>query len=194
MNRKSRRQWIEVLQDEPKEGINAVQVRQGQGVRPVGHCRWPCRLSRPPCSAVFCPLHCTQTVRNQVLAVSILAAATAPLISTLLNLITDAAKLDQIQEYSTIDPITAGTALVRAAVGCHQASLGVLQSVGSTAATATHSCPLASVPPTKAGAGKLDWLPCPADVAGGPAGHCAGGAASCGDGLRSIGAAVGTRR
>ena len=50
-----------------------------------------------------------QTVRNQVLATSILAASTAPLIASLVNVITDGAKLDQIEEYSAVDPITDST-------------------------------------------------------------------------------------
>lgn len=45
-------------------------------------------------------------MRNQVLAVSILAAASSPLAATLIQVMTDAAKIDQVEAYSKIDPIT----------------------------------------------------------------------------------------
>lgn len=114
-----------LLQQDPKEGINAVQVS-------ANHCSAACEsveCSTGECEACFnphqspptspasahahhlpkCHALLEQTVRNQVLATSILAASTAPLIASLVNVITDGAKLDQIEEYSAVDPITDST-------------------------------------------------------------------------------------
>lgn len=49
----------------------------------------------PPCPALPCAPPFPQTVRNQVLAVSILAAVTAPLAATLIQVMTDPAKMGQ---------------------------------------------------------------------------------------------------
>jgi hypothetical protein len=61
-----------------------------------------------------------QTIRNQVLAVSILAAATAPMTATLVNVMTDSAKLQQVADFSKVDPIS-DKALVRRALMCLRA-------------------------------------------------------------------------
>lgn len=57
-----------------------------------------------------------QTIRNLIIAVSLLAAAEATLIGTLLNTLTDTARLQQIQEFSMTDPITNGNPLLSPAV------------------------------------------------------------------------------
>ncbi|EFN56717.1 hypothetical protein CHLNCDRAFT_144119 [Chlorella variabilis] len=51
-------------------------------------------------------INAVQTIRNQVLAVSILAATTAPLAAQLINVITDTAKLQQVADFSKSDPIS----------------------------------------------------------------------------------------
>ncbi|KAI3427232.1 hypothetical protein D9Q98_007167 [Chlorella vulgaris] len=51
-------------------------------------------------------INAVQTIRNQVLAVSILAATTAPMLATLINVMTDSAKLQQVAEFSKVDPIS----------------------------------------------------------------------------------------
>ncbi|KAL4448062.1 hypothetical protein ABPG75_005281 [Micractinium tetrahymenae] len=71
LNKQTRKEWVVLLSQDTKEGINAV-----------------------------------QTVRNLIIAVSILAAATAALASTLINLMTDAQKLQQMQTYADIDPFS----------------------------------------------------------------------------------------
>lgn len=71
LNKQTRKEWVVLLSQDTKEGINAV-----------------------------------QTVRNLIIAVSILAAATAALASTLINLMTDAQKLQQVETYASIDPFS----------------------------------------------------------------------------------------
>ncbi|KAL4444916.1 hypothetical protein ABPG77_003966 [Micractinium sp. CCAP 211/92] len=71
LNKQTRKEWVVLLSQDTKEGINAV-----------------------------------QTVRNLIIAVSILAAATASLASTLINLMTDAQKLQQVETYASIDPFS----------------------------------------------------------------------------------------
>lgn len=53
-------------------------------------------------------INAVQTIRNTVLGVSILAAASAVIGSQLINVLTDPTKLNQIELYGAIDPITKG--------------------------------------------------------------------------------------
>lgn len=76
LNKQTRREWVVLLSQDTKEGINAV-----------------------------------QTVRNLILAVSILAAATAGLASTLIQVLTDTGRQQRLADYARVDPISDGQLL-----------------------------------------------------------------------------------
>lgn len=61
-------------------------------------------------------LAAVHTVRNMIISVSLLAAADAALIAQLLNILTDPAKLKQIDEFASADPISNGDSFMSAAV------------------------------------------------------------------------------
>lgn len=61
-------------------------------------------------------LEAVHTIRNLIISVSLLAAAEASLIASLLNILTDPAKLEQIDTFSKSDPISDGNSFVAAEV------------------------------------------------------------------------------
>ncbi|PRW57444.1 hypothetical protein C2E21_4037 [Chlorella sorokiniana] len=63
---------------------------------------WVELLSRDPKEGI----NAVQTIRNQVISVSILAAAIVPLASTLINVLTDDGKIATINKYAGVDPIS----------------------------------------------------------------------------------------
>lgn len=65
-----------------------------------------------------------QTVRNMVMGVSVLAAATAVLVGQLILLLTDSARLNQLNIYSGGDPISGADAIMPP-----QARLGIAMGV-----------------------------------------------------------------
>jgi len=61
-------------------------------------------------------INAVHTIRNMIISVSLLAAAEATLISQLLNILTDPARLEQIQKFNLSDPISGGESLLSPAV------------------------------------------------------------------------------
>ena len=61
-------------------------------------------------------INSVQTVRNMIISVALLATADAGLISTLLNLLTDPQRLQQMRVFSEQDPISGGEPLIGPAV------------------------------------------------------------------------------
>ena len=59
-------------------------------------------------------LAAVHTVRNLLISVSLLAAAEATLVVQLLSILTDPAKIEQIEEYAVSDPITSGNSFMSA--------------------------------------------------------------------------------